>query len=72
MQINALEFPSKDLIHIAIGEVCPLTHESHTGCRLKQHLLMYHLKIIFENIFFARVLHTFLVSDRLRFGDCAT
>ena len=31
MQINALEFPSKDLIHIAIGGVCPLTHESHKG-----------------------------------------
>ena len=31
MHINALEFPSKDLKHIAIGEVCPLTHESHKG-----------------------------------------
>ena len=29
MKINALEFPFKDLIHI--GEVCPITHESHTG-----------------------------------------
>ena len=31
MQINDLEFPSKELIHIAIGGVCPLTHESHKG-----------------------------------------
>ena len=67
MPINALEFPCKDLIHIAIGEVCPLTHESHKGSPK-----ITSFNVSSEDIFFARVLHTFLVSDRLRFGDCAT